>query len=233
MRHLARLAIGLVCWIVGRRDVRYRWLAHYLIGTGSRMWVTGPELEEAVGARCWELHSRGRLQRGVLIKTDPWGGKLFWLVGGWTAYLVSTPQGEVIRGVDRYDWHANKPVNMAWDYEDDVEEEEEEEVVPGFTWWWSPTSIPGWIAQVVRVIWPATREYVDIGHTGKMAISNGLWPWLGGTEFDTVIEFPAHWLLEEDWEDLYNPLTPQEIASQEDAAWAAYWQREEKEEEEN
>jgi len=195
MKILARIVIGLICWMVGRRDVRYRWLAHFLLGSGSRMYVQGPELEEAIKDLTW--FSREELTEGVQVRTDS-DGNLFWIVGTWTAQLVSTSEGqEVVRGVDRYDWHPNKPLDLAWEYGEDAEE-----IVPGFTWWWSPTPLPGLVGKILRIVWPACREFIDVGRYGKTAVSNGFWPFLGGTEFDTVIEFSTElicWALYEVW----------------------------------
>ena len=115
-------------------------------------------------------------------------------MGTWTAYLVSTPNGEIVRGVDRYDWHPNKPIDFAWQYG-----EEAEEIIPGFTWWWSASPFPGWAGGIIRMVWPACREFVDVGRYGETAVSNGFWPFLGGTEFDTVIEVSVALLYQHGW----------------------------------
>jgi hypothetical protein len=211
MRFLARVLSGLVCWLIGRRDVRYRWLAHYLIGTGSRLYVQGQELEEAARACAW--YTRAELVQGVQIKTDSYG-KLFWLVGTWTAQLVSGPDGEFVRGVDRYDWHPNKPIDLAWKYG-----EEAEEVIPGFTWWWTRSPLPGWVAEAVRFLWPASREFIDVGSWGETAVSNGFWPFIGGTEFDTVIEFPTSLLHRFRWNEGEEEAPPWNDEFHDDELW--------------
>ena len=186
MRVIARVAIGTICKVVGQRDIRYRWLAHFLLGSGQDMELPTEVVQES-------LTREDAVQfAGEPFKFDS-AHRLFWLVGTMTFHLDQVEGGVHVVGVDRYDWHPNRflcPECGAWGYD----------IIDGVCdycgtdatgdWWWSPTSLPGWVAKALRAIWPACRPYVEVGECGRLAVSNGFWPWLGGTEFDSVLDVP-------------------------------------------
>lgn len=219
MRTLMRVLIGLAFWYIGRKDVRYSWLAHYLIGVGTSRWITDPELlKEASQEITWRYQDGGNDPAfGVQVKTSS-RGKLYYLVGTWSAQLLTLEDGRtVIYGVDRYDWHQSRfvcPACGRWGYDiqDGVCSSCDSHAVPG--WWWTPTSIPGRIAVILRHLWPGCREYVDVGRDGFLAVSNGFWPWIGGTEFDTVLEFEWNYPPKDDPEE-----EDYEVCSSDDSDW--------------
>lgn len=183
MKTIVRYIIGIVCWLIGHRDIRYKWLSHYLIGNGRSLRVPAEVVDESINQYVATSCA------GEAYRPDS-SRRLFWLVGTFTWSITDAPGGKVMYGVDRYDWHANRfycPNCGAWGY--DIED--------GYCqycgaaaepdWWWSPTLIPSIVAKTMRAIWPACRDYIDIGDMGTLAISNGFWPFIGGTEFDTII----------------------------------------------
>jgi len=200
MRTIVRLTIGLICRLVGLRNVRYRWLAHYLIGNGSPLRIP----TKVVQAALWREEAME--YQGEPYKFDS-SADLFWLVGTMTFEVVDTPAGCRVVGIDCYDWHPNRfscPRCGAWGYdiEGGVCQWCGAEAVED--WWWTTTPLPGWVASVLRAAWPACRPYVEIGDTGRLAVSNGFWPWIGGREFCSVLDVPLGVL--PSWRDTLSPL---------------------------
>ena len=194
------VVVKVAVWLYGRFDIRAKWLAHYLLGDGSPLVVPEDVVRASVPLYEAEYIADNAIGRPYRFDSS---GTLFWLVG------TATPRGGwdedgglTIYGEDRYDWHPNRHVCRecgAWG--SDVSPRHGcwacgagPESIRG-EWWWSPTAIPGWVAKLIRWIWPDAQPYIDVGHTGKMAISNGLWPLLGGREFTTL--FRIHYTAEE------------------------------------
>jgi hypothetical protein len=185
-----RLTFGIISRTVGIWDERYRWLSHYLLG------------------HCEPLHLPEQLITKELYKEDaidlgkegiPYTfysrTKVFWIVGTMSFSLHTNERGRIeLFGKDRYDWHRNRLVcsKCGCTLNQEMVDEDGLSTCCGATidkdWWWSPTSLPGWLAKLSWFIWPLTRYYLDIGKSGRLSISNGLWPLLArGREFDTIV----------------------------------------------
>ena len=186
MKAIVRVLVGLLCRVIGMWDIRYRWLSHYLVGDGSSLIIPNGVVAESLDRETAEYWA------GEPYKFDS-ARRLFWLVGTMTWEIVESR----VVGTDRYDWHQNRlfcPVCGGWDIEDG--ECVWCEVRAVRDWWWSPTPFPGIIARVLRAVWPACREYVAVGDNGRLAVSNGFWPFLGGREFDSLVDVPMECLPE-------------------------------------
>ena len=188
-QHLLKAAVKLAVWLYGHYDIRARWLAHYLLGDGSPLHIPEWVVREAFqGYSPWYIaHRSGRPFKFYSQTT------LFWLVGTMTYRTAPGANGGLrVYGVDRYDWHPNRLVCQecgAWG----LDVTATECLVCGSSavhgeWWWSPTAIPGLVARILRLVWPEARDYIAVGDTGHLAISNGFWPFLGGKEFESILD---------------------------------------------
>jgi len=187
--------VKVAVWVYGRFDIRARWLAHWLLGNGESWTIPEEIVREAIPP----FHAQWYAEMaGEPVK---FSGTLFWLVGTATYEAEQDDRGITFRGADKYDWHPNRLVCLdcgAWGMDILFDGEEHYCGECGSShiegeWWWSPTALPGWVAKVVRFIWPEAREFIDVGDTGKTAISNGFWPFLGGTDFWSRFQVSYTW----------------------------------------
>ena len=161
MKTIVRFIIGAILWLIGRKSLPHRWLAHYLVGDGSPMYVPQDIIVDAEAITFAEAMG----YRGApFAPQEP----LYWLVGTFT-WNVHEVAGELyLVGVDRYDWHPNG----------------------GGEWDSAPTGVNGrWVKAVVRILSKTPLgEFVEGDY--ELYISDRLWPRLGGREFDTVVSVP-------------------------------------------
>ena len=150
-RWILRLAIGILAGIAGLVSPKTRWLAHYLLGNGRSLRAPQRFILDANIAH-W--------QNGQVISPN---GKLFFLVGHFTAQITYDGESWVIDSVDRYDFHP--PLGE-----------------------WACT--PLYVGLLTPVVKKMLGKYALPCGEEVVYVSDELWADLRGTPFDTIIRGP-------------------------------------------
>ena len=160
---IVRPGLYVLTSILGHFDPRIRWIGHYFFGKGSSLDLPANLVAEGTDRELIEYHRKRGLPFMHIMT-----GRTYYITGGLTMCIESTPDGDVLVGEDVYDWHEDKHVELP---------------IKGLA--------AKAIVKFLHMLWPLTTLYMQISYPEeRLNVKDPLWIFLGGTEFVTKVRVP-------------------------------------------